>query len=104
MRKIVKPPKVCSHCGTQLIAPTEVAFCDWCKEKYKDEKSNIEITVFWKVDNDHHRAQRQEFCSAICARNWLLNFPWNKKRVEFFSLPLFQSYKEISEFLGNEGE
>jgi len=98
MRKMVKPPKVCEHCGTILKAGIEEAFCDYCKNKIPKEV-HYEVGVFWKSDSD---AKSNEFCSWDCFVEWLHDFPFNKKRVEFISLPYIGSYDtEFPETLDN---
>lgn len=83
MRKVVKPAKICEHCGATLIRSVEARFCDVCKEKVPDD-FHMDTTVFWA-----HRegTQRNEFCSWTCFFEWITNFPYNKKMVSFVSLP-----------------
>jgi len=102
MRKVTKPKVVCEHCGSILKHEQYDAFCDYCQQKIKQDNSEnqIEIIVFWKSDSN---ARSQEFCSMKCARRWLLNFPWNKKRVNFINLP-YATMNNIVEFLQDKKE
>lgn len=85
MRKITKPPKICEHCGAVLIPAVEVSFCDRCMEKIP-ENVYLRVIVFWK-DSGAGSAEDHEFCSWRCVFNWLRNFPYNKDRVSFITLP-----------------
>ena len=96
MRREIKPAIICEHCGTQLKPPKEARFCDYCKEKFPDDV-DIDVTVFWK--NPESRATRQEFCSMTCAKKWLLEFPYNKERVSFITLPYIFDFKQLVEFI-----
>ena len=95
MRKEIKPAKVCDKCGSRLKAAVEVAFCDYCKEKILGDRK-FEVTVFWK-NGGSVDTQRQEFCSMKHTRQWLIEFPYNREKVEFISLPYIENYKELDE-------
>jgi len=84
MRKMVKPPIVCEHCGTTLKHGAEERFCDYCKGKIPEEY-HLRVNTFW--EDLGSSAQDNEFCSWRCVTAWLREFPYNKKRVSFLTLP-----------------
>jgi len=84
MRKVVKPQKICEHCGSVLKHEEEAFFCDYCKDKFTRDM-DLTVSTFWK--NGGQLATRNEFCSWTCAISWLNEFPYNKKEVQFVSLP-----------------
>ena len=86
MRKVTKPAKVCDKCGSQLIPEETEEFCDYCKEKISKE-FHLEITTHFTGDN----WKDDYFCSWKCVFAWLKNFPYNKERVEFITLPYINS-------------
>jgi len=98
MRKPIKPAVICEHCGTTLTPREEACFCDNCKNKIPEDIS-LHISVFWKGDDDLNYTTRQEFCSMKCVRDWLLNFPYNKEKVEFITLPYVQNFEQLKELL-----
>lgn len=89
MRKKVKSDKICPTCGTVLKHGDEDVFCDVSKERLT-AKYPLEITVFWKDTSTN--ASRVECCSWKCVKEFLYNFPWNKKRVQFINLPYIADY------------
>ena len=100
MRKIIKPGKICEHCGAHLTQDVYVTFCDYCKEKIP-ENVDIEATVFWQSGTE---ANHNEFCSFQCYFDWLRNIPLNKKMISFISQPYIGGSdkdfeKEYSNFL-----
>lgn len=74
------------------------SFCDYCKQKVPEGVEVVQISVFWK-DKTGANAQNQEFCSLKHARQWLLEFPYNKERVDFIVLPYIRNVDELKEFL-----
>jgi len=100
LRKEIKPPVICEHCGTQLKIGVDARFCDYCKKKYSED-IQIEVTVFWK-NRGSCNADRQEFCSMDCARKWLLEFPYNKEEIQFIDLPYISNFPDLFTFLGVE--
>jgi len=99
MRKPIKPAVICEHCGTTLIHQKEAHFCDNCKVKIPENVNNLRISIFWKEDYSCDHTDRQEFCSMKCVRDWLLNFPYNKERVEFITLPYVHNFEQLKELL-----
>ena len=95
MRKVTKSAIVCGKCGSVLTNEEYDNFCDYCKNKVEEVRT--EITVFWK-DSDNHTTRR-EFCSLKCARTWLLKFPYNKEKVDFITLPYIFEASQIDELL-----
>lgn len=82
MRKVTTPAKVCSECGSTLIHEKYDEFCDHCKEK-TDPDYYLDSTIFGDDgDTRHHK-----FCSWVCYVEWLRNPPFNKKTVNFITLP-----------------
>jgi len=98
MRKQIKAPVLCEKCGSTLKHGEDATFCDFCKKQYASKSENYTITVFWK-DRESDCTTRQEFCSVNCAREWLINFPYNKKRIEFIVLPYMLNFSDIQKFL-----
>jgi hypothetical protein len=90
MRKVTKPAKVCKKCGSVLKHEEDEAFCDYCKEKIPEDV-HLDTTSFFKGDHDLNRTTRNEFCSWNCVFQFLNEFPYNKKRVEFVTLPSINS-------------
>ena len=106
MRKVINPGKVCEHCGSRLTSPVEAVFCDYCKEKVP-EGVHINVTVFF--DDYDSNAPRPEFCSWNCFFNWMRDPPFNKKKINFISLPHLGGSdkdfeKEYEAFLQSLGE
>jgi len=97
--EVVKPKKVCKHCGSILKHEEYDLFCDYCQEKISREES-LEITTFWKERDVS--ATSNEFCSWICAISWLKEFPYNMKEVQFISLPYITEAHEDFEKDFNE--
>ena len=100
MRKTVKPAIVCDKCGSSLKEELTESFCDYCQKKITDGEG-VDITVFWKGESGDN-AKHQEFCSLKDARQWLLEFPYNKDRVEFIALPYIHDMNTLKDFLGKD--
>ena len=98
MRKTTKSAIVCDKCGSTLEPEHTESFCDYCKQKIPDGEV-VELTVFWK-DRNGGDAQGQEFCSLHHARQWLLEFPYNKERVDFIALPYIHNIEKLQDFIG----
>jgi len=101
MRKEVKPAKLCDKCGSRLKPAVEAYFCDYCQQKFTPNRSKslVEVHTFWKNESGTN-ADQQEFCSMKCARQWLIEFPYNRERVEFITLPYIHDFDDLNEFLG----
>jgi len=94
MKKTIDAGKVCECCGATLVRPTEVSFCDYCKEKI-DEDSYMDSTVFFE---GHGNTQRYEFCSWQCWMDWIRTLTLNKKMINFITPPyLGGSAKDFEE-------
>lgn len=99
VRKPVKSAIVCEKCGTTLKCEETEAFCDYCKQKIPEGVDGVQLTVFWKEESGANAAH-QEFCSYKDARQWLLEFPYNKERVSFIALPYIHDLAKLKDFLG----
>jgi hypothetical protein len=98
MKKPIKSAIVCDKCGSILEPEHTESFCDYCKMKISDGEA-VELTVFWK-ERSGGDAQNQEFCSLNHARQWLLQFPYNKEQVDFVALPYIHNMEKLEEFIG----
>jgi hypothetical protein len=85
MRKVTTPAKVCEDCGSRLTAEKYESFCDHCGAKI-DLVEQVHTTVFYKASAT--RPMDREFCSWKCFIEWIVDLPFNVRRVEFISLPI----------------
>lgn len=95
MRKVVDAGKVCECCGAVLVHPKEEEFCDYCKEKIP-KGVQLHIGIFWK-DMDH-RDRDLIFCSWGCVFDWLRDFPYNQKMMDFITLPYISDDNSEGDF------
>jgi len=95
MRKPIKPAVICEHCGTTLKHQEEAYFCDYCKKQFPVDNHHEVCVCYGAGHNQHHD---YEFCSAKCARQWLLEFPMNKD-FWYVNLPPIMSFEQLKELL-----
>jgi len=101
MRRVIKPARVCECCGSVLVPAVEARFCDLCQRRI-DKNVRIEVIIFWK--GDELDTLDREFCSWDCFFEFLRNFPYNKSKVRFITLPTIGGTernfdKELASFL-----
>lgn len=89
MRKKIKPDKICPKCGTRLKFGEEAVFCDVCKERVGTDYP-LKITIFW--EDCEESAKDVEVCSWKCVKEFLQDFPFDKKKVNFINLPYISNY------------
>lgn len=94
-RKVTKPTIVCDKCGSELRSEEYDLFCDNCKMKITGNSFNV--SIFWK---DNKCGEDLEFCSLGCCRELLSKFPYNKKEVDFITLPYIHNIDDLKIFLG----
>ena len=103
MRKQTKSAIVCNICG-QVTNPAEYGiYCDFCGELANDPNNRVfEVSLFYKSGD--RPTDSLEFCSALCARKWLLDrsVNWNWNVVQFITMPYIWAENDLRTFLKEE--
>jgi hypothetical protein len=88
MRNITRDAIHCKECGSTLKSEEYDHFCDNCKMKICTDDWP-KVSIFWK-DCENNNNEDLEFCS------------YNKKMVDFITLPYIHEIDDLKIFLGDK--